>query len=273
MIKAKNFTKKYGDFTAVSDISFHVKKGEIVGFVGKNGAGKSTTIRALLNFIFPTLGVLSIGDLNSALRSKEVKEKTAYMSSDSNFYNNLTGKQLFDFYCNFQKIEYSKATELFKYFELDETKKISDLSLGNRKKVAIIQMLLSEKELLILDEPTSGLDPFMQEKFFDMLLEKRKLGATIFLSSHNLVEIEKYCDRVLIIKDGKIVDDVDLHSRALKKVQVVEYKTKDGKEEKFEFDGDINDLIKKLSNVDLATLEIKNRSVEDEFIKYYKEEN
>ncbi len=271
MITAKNFTKNYGDFKAVDDISFSVLQGEIVGFVGKNGAGKSTTIRSLLNFIFPTEGILKINDLDSVFEIKEIKKQTGYLSSDAMFYNNITSKDLFDFYCDFQKIDFAKASELFKYFELDENKKLSDLSLGNRKKVAIISLLLDDKSILILDEPTNGLDPFMQEKFFDLLLEKNKNGATIFLSSHNLSEIEKYCSRALIIKDGKIIDDIDLKNSSLKKVQIVTYKTKDGKEEKFEHDGDINEIIKKLSNLDLQSLEIRNRSVEDEFIKYYKD--
>ncbi len=272
MIKAKHFTKKYGDFTAVDNINFDILKGEIVGFVGKNGAGKSTTIRALLNFIFPTSGSLEIDSLDSVLNAKEIKEKAGYMPSEANFYN-LTSKELFSFYCDFQKIEYSKAGELFNYFELDENKKISDLSLGNRKKVSIIQMLLSNKDVLILDEPTSGLDPYMQENFFNLLLEKRDNGATIFLSSHNLIEIEKYCDRVLIIKDGKIIDNIDLKNQTIKKTQIVYYKTKDGNEKTFKFDGDINDLIKDLSILNLETLEIKTSTALEDFIKYYKEDN
>ncbi len=272
MISAINFSKKYGNFTAIDSINFKIEKGEIVGFVGKNGAGKSTTIKALLNFIFPSEGKLYINDLNSATSAKEIKKIAAYMSSDAGFYNNITAKELFLFYCNFQNIEYKKATDLFEYFELDENKKFNELSLGNKKKVSIIQCLLSEKEVLILDEPTNGLDPLMQEKFFKLLLEKREKGATVFLSSHNLSEIEKYCDRVLIIKDGKIIDDIDLKKVSIKKTQTVYYKTKDGLEKTFDYNDDINELIKSLSLLNLQTLEIKNKNVTDDFIKYYKEE-
>ncbi|MFI3209350.1 MAG: AAA family ATPase, partial [Eubacteriales bacterium] len=145
-------------------------------------------------------------------------------------------------------------------------------SLGNRKKVSIIQGMLKETDLLILDEPTSGLDPLMQERFFELILEKQKQGGTTFLSSHNLTEIEKYCDRVLIIKDGKIIDEIDMKNSDISKGQIVSYITKAGETVEYEYTGDINELIQKLALVDMEHLEIRKKSVEDEFIKYYQED-
>ncbi len=272
IIKVKNLTKMYGDFKAVDDISFEVKKGQIVGFVGKNGAGKSTTIRAMMNFIAPTEGSCELCGLDSVSESKAIRGKVGYMPSDAMFYEGVTGKELFQLCIKFSKTPFEAVEELCKYLELDMNKKVSELSLGNRKKVSIIQALLKEGEVLILDEPTSGLDPLIQERFFTLLLEKQKKGVTIFLSSHNLSEIEKYCEIALIIKDGKIIDEIDMKNSDIRKGQIVSYETKAGDKVQFEHTGDANDLIKQLTAVDLLHIEIRNKSVEDEFIKYYEED-
>ena len=273
IIEIKNLTKKYDHFQAVNDISFTLDKGSIVGFVGKNGAGKSTTIRCLMNMIFPTSGTCTIDGLDCITNAKQIRHIVGYMPSDSLFHNNILVKDLFKFCTSFSEIKMDKAIELSNYFELDIDKKIGELSLGNRKKVSIIQLLLKESTILILDEPTSGLDPLMQDKFFELLLKEKEKGTTIFLSSHNLNEIERYCDRTLIIKDGHIIDDIDMKKAIIKRPQIVTYTTKDGKDSSTEFNGDINELIKTLSALELSSLEIKTKSVEDEFIKYYKEDN
>lgn len=193
------------------------------------------------------------------------------MPSDTSFYENLTCEDIFKLCCEISKTGFETAVKYSEYFELDYRKKFKDLSLGNKKKVSIIQALLKNSKILILDEPTNGLDPLMQLKFFDLIKKLKENGTTVFLSSHNLSEIEKHCDRVIIIKSGKIVDDLDMDKVILHKKQIVTYKTKDNKEETFEFDGDANQLIQQLSKLDLQHIEIKNSSVEDEFIKYYKE--
>lgn len=271
MIEVNNLTKRYGKFTAVENISFNVKEGSIVGFVGKNGAGKTTTIRCILDFLKPTAGLIKVKNLDSKNQSSKIKKILGYMPSDSCFYENLTSDDIFNLSCNISNTSKEKIDVLCEYFELDKNKRIKDLSLGNKKKVSIIQALLKDAELLILDEPTSGLDPLMQIKFFELLLNLKKEGMTIFLSSHNLSEIQKYCDRVLIIKDGKIVDDLDMNNIMTNFKQIVSYKTKDGVEKKFENNDDINVLVQELSKLDLVSLEIKYATVEDEFIKYYKE--
>lgn len=271
VIDIMGFSKNYGETLAVDNISLKVNKGEMVGFVGKNGSGKSTTIRAMLNMIFPTDGKIKIGGLDSIDGSKKIKESLSYMPSEAIFYDNLKVCDLFKFCLKFSGKSFEYAQSLAQYFELDMRKKISELSLGNRKKVSIIQCLLKEATVIILDEPTSGLDPLMQNKFFDLLMKEKEKGVTIFLSSHNLNEIEKYCDKVAIIKDGKIVDFMDMKKIKIKHKQTVSYVTTDGENQSFELEGDINELITKLSQLKLESLEIKNKSVEDEFISYYKE--
>jgi len=274
IISVKNFSKNYGKVEAVKNISFDVEKGEIVGFVGKNGAGKSTTIRCMTNMLFPSSGSISILNMDSVHDAKEIKKRLSYMPSETEFYASITSNDLFKFSSKLSDGAYEKARELAKYFELDINKKISNLSLGNRKKVAVIIALMKKSDIIILDEPTSGLDPLMQNKFFDLMKKEAEKGCTIFLSSHNLTEIDKYCDRALIIKDGVIVDDLDMNTVKLNMHQMVSFKTSDGKEETFEFDGNINELVKDLSDKNLQYLEIKNKSVEDEFIDYYvREEN
>lgn len=268
-IKVNNFTKKYQDFLAVDNISFEVKAGEITGFVGKNGAGKTTTIRALLNIIKASSGELSIFDLDSDKDSKAIKEFTSYMPSDSSFYDNLTALDIFKLVSDLANVDIKIAIDYSDYFDLDINKKIKELSFGNLKKVSIIQALIKDNKLLILDEPTNGLDPLMQSKFFELILKLKEKGLTIFLSSHNLSEIEKYCDRVLIIKDGLLVEDLDMRKERLKRKQIVSYQLRSGDKISTEFSGDINELLKDLSKLDLKSLEIKDLSIEEEFMKYY----
>lgn len=268
MIKVEKFTKKYGDFIAVDNISFEIKENEIVGFVGQNGAGKSTTIRCMMNMLFPTLGKITINGLDSVIDTKKIKEITSYMPSDTIFYENIKVEDLFKFCLKFSKKEYSEVEKIAKYFELDLNKRIHELSTGNKKKVSIVEALLKDNEVIILDEPTSGLDPLMQKKFFDLILKEKAKGVTIFLSSHNLREIEKYCDRVIIIKSGKIVETIDLKKKQQIKY-IVSYVDKKDNKTIYEYDGKINDLIKNLSLLEIKDLEIRKKTIEEEFISYY----
>lgn len=272
MIEVKNLSKKFGTTKAVDDISFNIEKNTIVGFVGKNGAGKTTTIRCILDFLKPDQGSITISGIDATKDSAKIKSFLGYMPSDTSFYENVHCKDIFELSCAISNHPKEKIEELTKYFELDYNKKFKDLSLGNKKKVSIIQALLKDVKLLILDEPTSGLDPLMQKKFFELLLKLKEQGMTIFLSSHNLSEIQKYCDRVLIIKKGKIVEDLNIKNIISSLKQIVTYKTKSKEEKSFEYCGDINILIKELAQLELEQLEIKYASVEDEFIKYYEEQ-
>ncbi len=271
VIELQNYTKKYGQFTAVSDLNLSISKGEIIGFVGKNGAGKSTTLRSILNMIHPTSGQIKVLGLDSEKDEKEIKRRVSYIPSEASFYENVTCEKLLRFAIGFSDIPVERICELAEYFELDLNKKIMELSLGNRKKVSLIQGFLKDAELMILDEPTNGLDPLMQNKFFDLLLKEKAKGRTIFLSSHNLSEVEKYCDKVAIIKDGELVDFFQMDEVKIKQKQVVTYTTMEGESYCYEIEEDINALIARLSTLQLQYLEIKTKTVEDEFIDYYKE--
>ena len=271
MIEVKHLSKRYGKILAVDDISFQIEKKTIVGFVGKNGAGKTTTIRCMLDLIRADQGEIWIDGHLTDNESAVIKSFLGYMPSDTSFYERSTSLSIFQLACKLSATSIKKAYEYSQYFELDLHKPFKDLSLGNKKKVSIIQALLKQTRLLVLDEPTSGLDPLMQIKFYDLMQQLRKEGRTIFLSSHNLSEIQKYCDRVLILKEGRIIDDLAMKDLTFAAKQLVTYRTIDDTEISYEFDGDINELIQQLARLQLTQLEIKNLSVEDEFMKYYKE--
>lgn len=273
VIEINNFTKQYKDVLAVNDISLNIKSGMITGFVGKNGAGKTTTIRALLNFINPTSGDLKVLGLDSNKQSSLIKQSVSYMASDTEFYKNLTPLDIFKFVCKLNGTSLDEALKYAKYFELNINKQFKSLSLGNKKKVGIVQSLLKDNKLIILDEPTNGLDPLMQVKFFELILQLKAKGVAVFLSSHNLSEIEKYCDRVIFIKDGVIVEDLMIDEVVANRKQEVTYTLSNGDTVKYHFDGDINVLLKELVNLNISNLEIKNISMEEEFMKYYMEDD
>src|SRR3954452_929200 len=206
VIEINNLTKMYGKSRGITDISFHVEEGEIFGFIGPNGAGKSTTIRTLLSLIYPTSGSAKIFGKDCVEFAPEIKKQIGYLPSEVFYYENMKVKDLLKYSASFYKKDCSKKIkELAEIMDLDLTKKIDDLSLGNKKKVGIVQGLLHEPKLIILDEPTSGLDPLMQQKFFELLEKENKKGATILFSSHILSEVQRLCNRVAIIKEGKIV--------------------------------------------------------------------
>lgn len=268
-VEVKGFSKNYGSTLAVKNISFTIHEGEIVGFVGKNGAGKTTTLRAITNMIYPTDGEVNVYGMDCVKQSKEIKKILSYMPGDTSFYEQFTARDIFNVCLKFSSESFERAQELSEYFELDMDKKISGLSLGNIKKVSIIQAFLKDAKVYILDEPTNGLDPLMQEKFFALVKEKKEKGCAVFLSSHNMSEVEKYCDRVIIIKDGEIIDTVSPETERKNRPLYVAYKTADGSEMIFDFKGDVNELIDQLHKEKLTSIEIRPKTVEEEFIKYY----
>ena len=197
VIEVKNLTKTYGKSRGISDVSFNVEQGEIFGFIGPNGAGKSTTIRTLLSLIHPTSGSATIFGKDIVKDAPAIKKDIGYLPSEVFYYDNMRVKDLLKYSASFYKKDCRKRmNELAEIMELDLNRKIDDLSLGNKKKVGIVQGLLHEPKLIILDEPTSGLDPLMQHKFFELLEEENKKGATILFSSHILSEVQRLCDRV-----------------------------------------------------------------------------
>ena len=206
IIEIQNLTKYYGKIKGVEDLSLKLYEGEIFGFIGPNGAGKSTTIRSIMNLINKTSGKVFIEGKEFDKDDIKIKEKIGYLPSEIYLYDDLTVKEMLDYHESFYKKDiHNRRTELVKRLELDEKKKIEDLSLGNLKKLGIILAFMHEPKILILDEPTSGLDPIMQNVFYDLLKEEKAKGNTIFYSTHILNEVSKICDRVGIIRNGELI--------------------------------------------------------------------
>ncbi|MGM9988691.1 MAG: ATP-binding cassette domain-containing protein [Bacillaceae bacterium] len=291
VIEINHLTKQYGKARGISDVSFSVKEGEIFGFIGPNGAGKSTTIRTLLALIRPTSGSATIFGKDCIEFASDIANEVGYLPSEVFYYENMKVKDLLAYSASFYKKDCRKRIkELAEILELDLNKKIDDLSFGNKKKVGIVQGLLHEPKLIILDEPTSGLDPLMQQKFFDLLIEENKKGATILFSSHILSEVQRLCDRVAIIKEGKIIRIEKISTLRENNYKKFRLETKqpinqdiltvDGvsnverKDEEitFLFRGDINTIISKLSVIELTNLWIEEPSLEEIFMHYYERE-
>ena len=286
ILEIQNLTKYYGKIKGVENLSLTLEEGEIFGFIGPNGSGKSTTIRSIMNLINKTSGKVLIENKEFNKDDVEIKEKIGYLPSEINLYDDLTVKEMLDYHESFYKKDiHKKRIELVKKLELDEKKKIEDLSLGNLKKLGIILALMHEPKILILDEPTSGLDPIMQNVFYNILKEEKLKGNTIFYSTHILNEVSKICDRVGIIKDGhliKIEKVEDLSKKGLTFVTITSEEVKEivkdlridiifeeGNTIKF---GNVlphDELIKKLSKHKIDRILIEEATLEDVFLHYY----
>ena len=255
-IKIRNLTKFYGKQRGIEAVSLDIPQQSIFGFIGPNGAGKSTTLRILMNLIFPTSGSAQILGYDVVEQAYDLKHLVGYLPADINLYANLKVdtllQQTIDYYVNSpwqvknrpeiaesiyhhkkqqrQQLINAEMEQISEVLQLDRSRRISDLSFGNRKKLGIILSMLHKPSVLLLDEPTGGLDPLVQEHYFDYLKQKNKEGVTIFFSSHILSEVEKICDKVAIIKEGGIIRSEnieDLKERYLKKVRLV-LKVEDG---------------------------------------------
>ena len=286
MLEIKNLTKYYGKVLGVEDLSLSLNEGEVFGFIGPNGAGKSTTIRSIMHLINKNSGSVYVNGKEFERNDIKTKEIIGYLPSEVNLYEDLTVKQMLDYHESFyNKDIHKRRCELVERLKLDETKKVEDLSLGNSKKLGIVLAFMHEPKLLILDEPTSGLDPIMQQEFYKLLVEEKKKGTTIFYSTHILSEISKICDRVGIIKNGKLLkvekigellkknlDLVTVTSKEVKKlveelnVEVVE---SNKNTVKFKNVLPANELIKTLAKYEIEDLLIEEASLEDIFLHYY----
>lgn len=290
VIEIKNLTKQYGNARGIIDVNLNVEQGEIFGFIGPNGAGKSTTIRTLLGLIHPASGSATIFG-KSCITNPEVRNEVGYLPSEVFYYDDMRVIDLLKYSASFYKKDCtSRINELAEIMNLDLKKKIDDLSFGNRKKVGIVQGLLHEPKLIILDEPTSGLDPLMQQKFFELIRDENKKGATVFFSSHILSEVQKMCDRVAFIKEGRIikVEKMSTLQESSYKRITIETKSPIAKEAfnmsgitnleiksytaKFMFKGNINSIIKKLSEIEICNITIDEPDLEEIFMHYYAKE-
>ena len=291
VIDITGLSKFYGRARGIEKVDLQIEEGEIFGFIGPNGAGKSTTIRILLNLIFPTGGSARILGMDVIRETKKIKRLTGYVPSDAGAYPGMTVHEFLEYCRRFYGLvnDTKRIGELSEYFELDLKRRITDLSIGNRKKVAIVQSLIHRPRLLILDEPTLGLDPLMQAKFFELLREENKKGCTVFFSSHILNEVQMICRRVAIIREGKIlqVEDIEtLRKKQLRKIRIEAAEPmkigdlgiagigavipESGTTLTFMFSGDIGELIRALASRKLTDLTIEEPSLEEIFMHYYR---
>lgn len=286
-VETKNLTKYYGKSRGIENVSFEVHEGEIFGFVGPNGAGKSTTIRTLLALIHKTSGEARIFGMDCETQNKEILRQIGYLPSEIFYYDRMRAADLLNYSASFYHKDCSaRIRELADVMELDLNKKIEDMSLGNKKKVGIVQGLLHSPKLIILDEPTSGLDPLMQRTFFDLIRRENENGAAVLFSSHILSEVQRMCHRVAIIKDGgivKIQDMDELKASACKRVSVTlhdgEFKSdgltgitdlkQNGAETSFLYRGNASELLQMLSRLPVDNVDICEPSLEEIFLHYY----
>lgn len=286
-IEFNDLTKYYGTVKGCENINFQVKEGEIFGFIGPNGAGKSTTIRTMLSLIYPTSGSVTIFGKDAIKYGSEVRKDIGYLPSEIFYYDKMKVIDLLKYSATFYDHDCTdRIYELSEIMELDLDKKIQDLSYGNKKKVGIVQGLLHSPKLIILDEPTSGLDPLMQQKFFNIIKEENKKGATVLFSSHILSEVQQLCNRVAIIKDGNIVSIQDV--KALQRDNYKKFTFRgvsfnkgtfniegvtqlQEREDKisFFFKGDVNQIVKIISSMQLTDILVEEPTLEEIFMHYY----
>ncbi len=286
-IEIKNLTKYYGKNRGIINLSFNVEKGDFFGFIGPNGAGKSTTIRLLLGLINATDGNANILGLDVKTHNTEILQKIGYLPSDAAFYRGMKVKDILKLSADLRKMNCSEEAKILcSRLDLDINKKIEQLSLGNRKKVGIVCALQHRPELYILDEPTSGLDPLIQHEFYSILQERNEEGATVFLSSHILSEVSRYCKNAAIIRDGKLLacDSVSNLSHSdvkrvtlkgaseiLKSDNIRDLKTEDGVTS-FLYNGKPNVLIKELSKLSFNDITVTDPDLTEIFLHYYKKD-
>lgn len=283
-IELKGLTKYYGSSRGIVELDLTVKEGEFFGFIGPNGAGKSTTIRTMLGLIKSNGGIAKIFGKDICTDKNDILADIGYLPSEALFYSGMKVKDVIKLSADLRKKDCkSEATKLCERLELDTSKKVEELSFGNRKKVAIVCALQHEPKLCILDEPTGGLDPLMQKEFFDILKERNKQGTTIFLSSHILSEIQRNCTRAAIIRDGRIIacDSVEALSQTnAKRVSIhgsidlsgLDH-MRDVKQSEngvsFLYGGDINVLLQALAGQHIEDLSVAEPDLEEIFMHYY----
>lgn len=288
IVEVKGVTKTFGNFKALDEISFQVNEGEVFGFIGPNGAGKTTTIRILLGMLKATSGKAKIFGKDVWKDAVEIHKRLAYVPGDVNLWPNLTGGEIIDLFLKMSgSANWKRRDELIERFQLDPTKKSRTYSKGNRQKVALVAAFSQDADLYILDEPTSGLDPLMEQVFQECVLEVKGKGKAVFLSSHILSEVEKLCDKVAIIREGKIIEQGTLSElRHLTRSNVIvqtkekvtglvemngvhQLEEKDG-ELNFQVDAEALDIVMRhLSQFGILKLECMPPTLEDLFLRYY----
>ncbi len=290
MIEVKKLTLKYPSGKGVFELDFSVKKGEVMGYLGPNGAGKTTTIRALLGFMHPNSGSCTIGGLDCSSKAPEIQKTLGYIPGEIAFLDDMNGNEFLRFMHDMRGTkDTDRQKQLIEMFELDPKGKIKKFSKGMKQKLGIITAFMHNPDVLILDEPTSGLDPLMQNRFVELILREKAKGKTILMSSHIFEEVEKTCDNVLIIKDGRIVKESDVQtlknsqrkgftikpadiasaSQLLQNAGFEVCNTADDAIEVFVTGENIDRFIKAAAQFTILNFDVKTQSLEDIFMQFY----
>jgi ABC-2 type transport system ATP-binding protein len=288
MIEVVQLTKQYSSGKGIFDVSFKVKKGEVFGFLGPNGAGKTTTIRHLLGFTNANQGYARIMDLDTRKDDAKIKAHLGYIPGEIAFFDGMTGYEFLNFISDLRHQKHAPLRQhLIERFELESDRPIRKMSKGMKQKVALIAAFMHDPSILILDEPTSGLDPLMQRRFIELIQEEKTKGKTILMSSHQFEEVEKTCEKVAIIKDGRIVEIQaiqDLKQQVKRRYTIgfndehsllkflkrgFDVKPVNHLSVELTLDQDINKLISALQGLDVAHLDMMSQSLEQIFIHYY----
>ena len=291
-IRADGLTKFYGASRGVLELEFEVGQGEVFGFLGPNGAGKTTTIRLLLDLIRPTKGRAEVLGLDTRREAVAIRRRIGYLPGDLRLYDRLTGRELLEYFGNLRGMNgLGDAPALAQRLDVEIDRPVQDLSRGNRQKVGLLQAFMHRPDLLILDEPTSGLDPLIQQVFYDLVREATTDGRTVFLSSHNLAEVQHVADRVGLVKEGKLelVENVEtLRARAVTRVEAtfetvppadafagvpgVREVDRRGSRVVLSLQGPADPLVKALSAFTVLTLDSHEADLEDVFLSLYRKE-
>ncbi len=289
VIVTEGLTKYYGKARGVVGLDLEVRKGEVFGFLGPNGAGKTTTLRLLLDLIRPSSGKAFVLGMDTTRHSVKIRARTGYLPGELSLYDRMTGEEFLRFFARLRDgVDWGYMEALCRRLEADPSLRISSLSRGNKQKLGLIQAFMHRPELLILDEPTSGLDPLMQQEFHRLVEEAREEGRTVFISSHNLPEVEKMCDRVAFIRAGRLVEVVEVASlkeRSLHRVEVVFAAPpppgifqstpgvlradQDGQTARILVQGSMDSLLKTLALYPVHRLVSHEPSLEEVFMTYY----
>jgi ABC-2 type transport system ATP-binding protein len=290
-LKIRQLTKYYGRHRGVVSLDLEVEEGEVFGFIGPNGAGKTTTIRTLLGLIRPTSGGAEIFGVDAINDGPRARAAVGYVPAEVRYYPGMTVREVFRYAAALHGVrDAGRSAALAERLDLDTARKVEDLSTGNARKVAIVQALIHSPRLVVLDEPTSGLDPLVQQRFAEILADETARGATIFLSSHVLSEVQRLCRRVAIVKEGRLVaceDIATLRQRHLRKVAVAVPRplgpgdfasraasdfSREADTSRFLYAGDGNGLIRELARLDVQDLLVEEPTLEEIFLHYYRTE-
>lgn len=285
-IKIRSLDKSFGSKKALSNVSLSVNKGEIFGFLGPNGAGKTTTIRCIMDYIRPSSGTIKVLGKDSISEGPQIKDSVGYLSADGQLYPHWTGRQHLDFLIGVYGKK-DQSQELINRLDLDMRTKVKNLSSGNKQKLSVVLAFCSNPKLLIMDEPTRGLDPMLQVELYEIIKEHKKAGGTVFLSSHNLPEVQRICDRVAVIKEGKLIETAKMSDLLHMQTHVIYAVTKEKvdaqkliklnaeiishkrNEIHLKVRGELDKVLAIISASGLKDLDVSHANLEDIFMELY----